>query len=126
MWTSSRIDRAGFDEFLDLSDRDSARSGSGRIEIAGTTPIHKVPEPIAFVSVHEGVIRRDRMLQNVGRPVKFAGLLGRTCDGNPAAAVVAERQATIDDRRAGSGGSKECRDAGTPGAHSLGPTCLAG
>ena len=121
-----RIDCAGFDEFLDLGDRDSARSGSGRIEIAGTTPIHQVPEPITLVGVHESVIGHDRALQNVSRPVEFAGLLGCACGDNCAAAVVAERQATIDDRRADSGGGEECRDAGTPGAHSFGQCALRG
>src|ERR1700704_548163 len=76
-----RIDGAGFDEFLDLSDRDSARSGSGRIEIAGATPIDQVSESITLVSVHEGVIGHDRMLQNVSCPVEFAGLLRRAGDG---------------------------------------------
>jgi IclR family transcriptional regulator, pca regulon regulatory protein len=121
-----RIDSAGFDEFLDLGDRDSARSGSGRIEIAGTAPVHQVPEPVTLVGVHEGVIGNDRALQNVSRPVEFAGLLGRACDDNRAGAVVAERQATIDDRRADSGGGEECRDAGTPGAHSFGQCALRG
>lgn len=121
-----RIDGAGFDEFLDLGDGDPARSGSGRIEVAGTAPVHQVPEPITLVGVHEGVIGHDRALQNVGCPVEFAGLLGRTCERNRAAAVVAERQATIDDRRADSGGGEECRDAGTPGAHSFGQCALRG
>src|SRR5436190_21832196 len=69
------IDLSGFDQLLDLGDRDASGACHHRIEIARRPPIHEVADPIALPGFHEREVGRERPLEHVRLAVDDACLL---------------------------------------------------
>ena len=101
-----RVDLAGFDEMLDLGDRDPPGGRHHRVEIARGLAIDEVAFAVALPGVDDRQIGDDAALHDIGLAVEFAQLLA------------------LGDQRADAGLGEKRRNAGAAGADALGERAL--
>jgi hypothetical protein len=100
------VDGAGFDDLLDLGDRDLARHRAGRVEVAGRAAEHEVAALVRALRLDERHLRKERALHDVRLAVEFARFLA------------------FGDHRADARAGEERRNARTAGAQLLGQRAL--
>ncbi len=118
------VEFAGFDEVLDLRDRDATRGGGRRVEVAGACSVDEVAVAVALPGVHERVIGDDAAFEHVGFAVELPGLFRLRREGDAAVTVVAQRESAFLDGRADTCRGEEGGDARTTGAQALGERAL--
>ena len=118
------VEFAGFDELLDLGDRDPAGHGAQRVEVARRRVVDEVAVPVAAGRADEREVGDDPVLQHVVPAAELADLLRRRGDRDRAVGVVAPRQPTVGDQGADAGRGVERRDARAAGPQPLGQRAL--